>query len=349
MKETTVGFIYMRMWEFQTGSIQTCNTGLEFLQRLMVYCHTETVCKRTHPKIGSSASIFAPRSLSDVLNLFSLCALVILANALSPETYIPANPSHGVDQRQHAVNSLTGPQRKKYSYMRGLAREVILWVIEGYVATKADEGSSVNLINDILDPFIGHLMRGILRFYTVMETNPGGMIGSLSDLRNQLLSAFHTDVGILTWVKNHSVLLDSKLMQPFPFELRIRKAHWIPPWTGQANQNTFPTTYLTKISAFSLSGNSYFDELYFQGVESNWNDDQSRHKFTYCRLFCVLTGIGTIETYDTDNIEEYLPLGLKARPTVGGNGKVEVSGKVSAEDSSIEQGDVHLKNNVESL
>lgn len=307
MQETLLGFIHGMMMDGTPAMAQRKQTiGMEFLHRMITYCHSETVCKRKHPKLGPSTSIYTPRCLRDLLNILSLCVLVILGNALSPRTYMPATDTFGIDQRKFGVNSIPAIERKKYSYMRGLAREVIAWVIEVHRATNVEDGSPVDIGFDILVPFYGTLLRGIAQYHVVVANYDGvGMLDcSLRDLLDQILSAFHSDFKILEWLDSNSAdtFTTSSLLHPFSFEIHISEAQHTPGWTGMLSISDSDKKCLTRVwLAFSLSGDSYFDELYFQALDLNWDDDQSLYQFTSCPLFFAVAWLESEQDTETQS------------------------------------------------
>jgi hypothetical protein len=128
------------------------------------------------------------------VDLLTLCNFCILCNVLDPRTYnfpdisygSTANATHLSQRRQHDYNALTPSQRLHFSYIRGLAINLIHWIHCHYVF-KDDEGTHNDFIT-LARTCLHQLILAILHYKIRAEAEDirGIPNCSSSDLSNRL-------------------------------------------------------------------------------------------------------------------------------------------------------------------
>ncbi len=130
------------------------------------------------------------------MNVLTLCNYCILSNVLDPRTYnfadLPygraANATHLSQRQQHDYNALSPDDRRYFSYVRGLAINLIHWINCHYVF----EGSGPNDPITTARVYLHHQIRAIVHYkITAEKENVQGVPNCMAtDLRRQISLLF---------------------------------------------------------------------------------------------------------------------------------------------------------------
>ena len=104
--------------------------------------------------------------IESLINVLSLCNFCILANVLDCDTYgfpcIPygqtATPSQLRLRDKYDYNAIDPSQRKYLSYVRGLAKNLIVWIGGHYIITSTESAFDADLAIVFQDDFAGHFL-----------------------------------------------------------------------------------------------------------------------------------------------------------------------------------------------
>ena len=86
-----------------------------------------------------------------MLNLLTLCFLVILSNVLDPRTYL-INEGDDTEQKMDYFdyNQLSALDRRRCTFFRGMAWHILTWIQENFDFTDASDGTKYHFFTDIV-------------------------------------------------------------------------------------------------------------------------------------------------------------------------------------------------------
>lgn len=258
MAETLVAFVHTRM----VGSISTGTSNdvcRELLQRIVSFYHHALVCRDDEePQCNTDEHLPRIVDVQSVVDVFSLCAMVILTNAFSNETYeyvgieVP-NSVNMVLRSVYDLNRMTAVERKRCSFMRGLAWEIVEWVSQRHRLTTT-LGAIHDIYSELFVPFMGNLCVAIWNYK--LTSNDANSVGCLKcdpeDLWDQMQSCFVQHPDVIEYMTNHRNDCDLHIIHSFNADLLVEKSG------------------IMSFSPYSIKGNTSKDDLYDQGLACNW-------------------------------------------------------------------------------
>jgi len=145
---------------------------------------------------NAASHLPALTDMDSFLNIFTLCNYCILANVLDPRTYNfadlhyghAASATHLSQREEHDYNALSPDDRRYFSYVRGLAVNLIHWVNCHYIF----EGGGPNDAITTARTYLHHQIRAILHYKMMAEKeNVQGVPNcTAADLRRQITLLF---------------------------------------------------------------------------------------------------------------------------------------------------------------
>ncbi|KDR72195.1 hypothetical protein GALMADRAFT_229041 [Galerina marginata CBS 339.88] len=266
MTDTLVGIFQ----NFFCNSISTNTDHVEWrdlIHRMTVFYHDIIVTGS--PIRDSRTRAHAPRltDLLSLLNVYSTCALSILANALSPETYQPPEDDEeddgeaGFESNKKSrfemfdLNAMNGFTRGKCIHHRALAWEIIHNIDARYTFRNNVTDEHLSAFDNIFVPFISHLVRAAIGLDNeVAQLDPRPSIAKLTEgaFQKQARACFHLQPNILEAIDKGDEV--DNFICPFTFDCVISLAE----------------DFDGDVVGVKTSGETSRDVLYESGRDSSW-------------------------------------------------------------------------------
>lgn len=205
MVGTLCGIIHMLF----AGNVATSDrgySGWDILHRMMVFYHDVFVSGRI-PSVSTAVQHVPDLGkMVGVLNLLSLCCIVLWSNAFSPDTYGKSDDIDINIQDKFGINGMTAYLRRKCAYMKKISRVTLQWLTAKYAIKVPNSDLHQGLVTAVLEPFVGNIITQMMLYFDIASSsglNPRLGISSRECLVSQLLDPFHEYPGISGWVTRH--------------------------------------------------------------------------------------------------------------------------------------------------
>ncbi|KAF8190141.1 hypothetical protein BJ912DRAFT_925766 [Pholiota molesta] len=133
---------------------------LALLRRMAELCYLVLVRNKQNDNPRTLVHVPSLDNMDGVLNLLSLCNLVIFANVLDNRTYLDwqKNPNlsrnHTKKYEAYDRNALSVEEREKYRHARGMCFQILFWFAASFEVTAKGSSGEIIQIDNILEHLI---------------------------------------------------------------------------------------------------------------------------------------------------------------------------------------------------
>jgi hypothetical protein len=106
------------------------------------------------------------KSFESVLDLFTFCNLMVMANILDLRTYQPATRFSG-----HDVNSIPAKERYEMAYARGRCWDILGWFFHRYELYDNETGLPIDGFKEVAMRYLAHQASMIIEFKKKADKN----------------------------------------------------------------------------------------------------------------------------------------------------------------------------------
>lgn len=229
MISSLLGYIHMTIsGEFATSEASSSQTTASWdqLYRMVLFYHDFFVSG--YKPSNSTVEMHIPdlESNNGMLNMLSLCALVMWCNAFSWETYKNAPDVDHIVQSRFKITGLTAFVRYKFAYMKKVARNLLRWILKNYSTVPANVNGRRSFSEDVFGPFIGNIIVQT-GCYVMLDKSTNKAcylnVSSGNSVCQQMLDAFSGFPQVKTYVVQYSTNKAGSILMEFPKTLKISK------------------------------------------------------------------------------------------------------------------------------
>jgi hypothetical protein len=132
------------------------------LRRIAAFYHDILVKKRIEDGEYELGHVPNLTSFEGVLDLFTFCNLIILANVLDCRTYEPG--PGGVKDEDHDVNGIPAKERYEMAYARGRCWDIFRWFFSKYEIFEKESGLAIDGFTEVAMRYLSDQGSTILEF-----------------------------------------------------------------------------------------------------------------------------------------------------------------------------------------
>lgn len=274
MTRTLVAFIHMTM----SGGLATDMHDAEawdLLHRMLFFYHDVFVCGHEPSTATTDMHVPILESFDSLVNLFSLCALVMWSNALSPETYQSAEDVPLDVQKKYGINRMNAYRRRKCAFMKKVAKTVLQWTFDRLWVKRTPGAPERTLYENVFVPFIGTLIVQTLVYFKTARAqrlDTALQFATIDVLERELLDPFHEYDEIAFWVTGHSSMAASSLLYDFGDRISIARRPSARATLGELFCLKLAAR-LQLLSGYDQALPTPLDRVYLDGLRSHWTAD----------------------------------------------------------------------------